>query len=328
MLDFETYLAGQKNLVDAALRKRLASSGDMPPVLADAMRHSVFNGGKRLRPVLLLAAANACGLPRSKAMPAACAFELVHSFSLVHDDLPALDNDALRRGKPTTHKIFGEAAAILAGDALLIAAFELMAAPGPKPERALRASALLASAAGAAGMTGGQTADLFAEGLPKESRRLLRLKKERAACAGNKLPYFLLPGGKPPVPEKVLQYIHLHKTAALLAAPLEAGAVLAGAPEKTVRALRDFGQDCGLAFQISDDILDVCGDKKLLGKRGSDRDNEKLTHVSLYGLERSRKMVYSLLLRAKKRLDGLQGIEASKLEPLYGFADFLGRRAY
>jgi len=327
MIDFEAYLCKRKKTVEAALGRGLRGNLGAPPVLAEAMRHAVMNGGKRLRPALLLAAASAYGLPEKKALPAACAFELVHCFSLVHDDLPALDNDALRRGKPTVHTLYGEAAALLAGDALLISAFELLAKTAVAPARALRASALLAQAAGAAGMTGGQTADLFAEGLPKESRRLKQLKKSGAKGAGKPTAFYLLPDGKAE-PERVLRYIHLHKTAAMLAAPLEAGAALAGAPERELAQLRAFGLDCGLAFQISDDILDVAGDKKRLGKRGSDRDNAKLTYVSLYGLEQSRKMVYSLLARAKKRLASLKHADKNRLEPLYGLADFLAERNY
>jgi len=327
MTDFEVYLRKRKKPIEAALRQSLRGNCGAPPVLAQAMRHAVMNGGKRLRPALLLAAASAYGLPEKKVMPAACAFELTHCFSLVHDDLPALDNDALRRGKPTVHTLYGEATALLAGDALLIAAFELMAKLTVPPARALRAAALLAQAAGAAGMTGGQTADLFAEGLPRESLRLKQLKKVGAKGAKQPLPFYLLPDGKAE-PEKVLRYIHLHKTAAMLAAPLEAGAALAGAPDSELAHLRAFGLDCGLAFQISDDILDVTGDKRRLGKRGSDRDNGKLTYVSLYGLEQSRKMVYSLLARAKKRLAGLKKPDQSRLGPLYGLADFLAVRNY
>ena len=327
MVNFEAYLRKQKQPLEGALRHALSGNSGAPPVLAEAMRHAVMNGGKRLRPALLLASAAAYGLPEKKAMPAACAFELTHCFSLVHDDLPALDNDALRRGKPTVHTLYGEATALLAGDALLIAAFGLMARLTVPPARALRACALLAQAAGAAGMTGGQTADLFAEGLPRESRRLKQLKKTGAEGAKHPLSFYLLPGGKT-APEKILRYIHLHKTAAMLAAPLEAGAALAGAPYSELAHLRAFGLDCGLAFQISDDILDVSGDKGRLGKRGSDRDNDKLTYASLYGLEPSRKMVYSLLARAKKRLAGLKKADNKKLGPLYGLADFLAARNY
>lgn len=255
-----------------------------PATLRKSMLYSLMAGGKRLRPALVLEAAACCGLPRAKALGAACALEMIHTYSLIHDDLPAMDDDDLRRGKPTNHKVFGEAAAILAGDALLTLAFESAAdnaaalrLPGRDSAELVR---VIAAGAGWRGMVGGQMADLESE-------------KTKASE--------LLNGGRAAA-KKRLEYVHTHKTAALIIASLEAGAVLARASKAQRSALREYGKDVGLAFQIADDVLDRVGDKAKLGKKGSDLANDKLTYPRLFGLERSRELALSYVARAHAAL--------------------------
>jgi geranylgeranyl diphosphate synthase, type II len=246
------FFASRTALVDRALKRHLLPARSVPPKVHEAMRYSVFAGGKRLRPVLCLAAAELCGGKARAVLPAACALELIHTYSLVHDDLPAMDDDDFRRGLPTSHKKFGEAVAILAGDALLTRAFELMAqARGVRPQAALKAIATVADAAGSLGMIGGQIVDLEMEG----------------ATAGS--PPGMRNGSAAPRNGAVakLHYIHRSKTAALIRASLRAGALLAGASPARLAALDRYGLGIGLAFQIADDVLDIVGDKKLLGKR-------------------------------------------------------------
>ena len=251
-----------------------------PATIHKAMRYSIFAGGKRLRPALVTAAAEACGLPARRALKTAAALEMIHTYSLIHDDLPAMDDDDLRRGKPTNHKVFGEAMAILAGDGLLTYAFEAAAEnaaelrlPGRETAELIR---VIARASGTRGMVGGQVADLEAENW-------------RGKNHGFK-------------PGPALEYIHRHKTAALITGSLEAGAVLARASAAERAALRAYGDAVGLAFQIADDVLDVVGDKAKLGKRGSDRDNDKLTYVSLYGVETARAKAAALAAKARRAL--------------------------
>jgi geranylgeranyl diphosphate synthase type II len=247
-----------------------------PEVLHAAMRHSLFSGGKRLRPILVLAAAEACGAKPEAVMPAACALECIHTYSLIHDDLPCMDDDDLRRGRPTCHKVYGEAAALLAGDALLTFAFELMARVKPQqgpegPARILTAVRILAQAAGMAGMVGGQMADLEAEGKPAD-----------------------LP---------MLEYIHTHKTGCLIQASLLTGGWLAGATAVQRKALAAYGENLGLAFQITDDILNVVGEAKQLGKNtGTDAARGKATYPALFGLEESRRRASNLLAAGLKAL--------------------------
>lgn len=254
------------SLVDAALDKLLAPAADLPESLRKAMRYSIFAGGKRLRPTLLLASAECCGLAPRKALKTAAALEMIHAYSLIHDDLPAMDDDDLRRGLPTNHKVFGEALAILAGDGLLTKAFEAAAVNAADlkldGKTAAELIVLIARGAGGEGMVGGQVADLAAEGPAK--------RPNRAASA------------------RILEAVHRRKTGALIVASLEAGAVLARAAGAKRDALRAFGECIGLAFQIVDDVLDVVGDKKQLGKLGSDRDNDKLTYASLFGVPGAR----------------------------------------
>ncbi|MFA5162827.1 MAG: polyprenyl synthetase family protein [Elusimicrobiales bacterium] len=324
---FESYLKTQAARIDRQLRRRMSALRGCPPVLADAMRYSLEAGGKRLRPALAILSARAFGLDGDGAMPAACALEMVHAYSLVHDDLPAMDNDDLRRGKPTNHRVFGEACAVLAGDALLTLAFEtvLETAENPAigPARACRAAACLARAAGAQGMVGGQTADIFAEGmLSGKSRRAAGL----GALSARRPAYFLLPSGRP---EKagILDYIHRHKTGALLRAPVEIGAILAGAEGEKLAAAREYGRAIGLAFQIVDDILDVTADKKKLGKSGSDAANGKLTFVTVYGLERARREAARQIKTALAELEKTR-LPQSRREGLRALANFVLERTY
>ena len=260
-----------RRLVDEALDRVLPAESDAPAALcpsrlASAMRYSVMAGGKRLRPVLCLMAAEAAGGDPRAALPAACALEIVHTYSLIHDDLPAMDDDDLRRGRPTCHKAFDEAAAILAGDGLLTFAFELIARETQPATAALGCVLALAEAAGPEGMVGGQMADLQAEG--------------RA-------------DGTP----EALEAIHRRKTGALLRAALKMGAISAGASTEVIDSLDAYGRSVGLAFQIVDDLLDVQGDESKLGKRvGKDSGLGKWTYPGFLGVEGSR-------LRAKQLAD-------------------------
>jgi geranylgeranyl diphosphate synthase type II len=259
--------------VEAALRGYLPPAGDCPPQLREAMEYSLMAGGKRLRPVLTLLACEACGGPATIALPAACALEMIHTYSLVHDDLPAMDDDDLRRGRPTNHKVFGEALAILAGDALLTLAFEVIAAHTQPATVAAACCADLAAAAGAAGMVGGQVADLEAETAPATGD---------AAADGTRL-----------------AGIHRRKTGALIACAASLGARVAGASEPIRSALSGYGRNVGLAFQIADDLLDVTGNRDRMGKGvGKDASLGKLTYPGLYGVEASRRRAEELVTSA------------------------------
>lgn len=256
------------------------------------MRYSVFAGGKRLRPILCLETARVFHREPSGIREIACALELIHTYSLVHDDLPALDNDDLRRGQPTCHKQFGEATAILTGDALLTLAFQILAEAPVEPARRILVLAEVARAAGTRdGMVGGQVADLEAE--------------------------------RKPVDPPMLEYIHRSKTAALIRASAVAGAIVAGAAPEEVARLGRFGERIGLAFQVVDDILDVVSTSEALGKTsGKDRSQQKATYPALYGLERSRAMARELAEQARQELAPF-GARAARLEEL---ADFLIHR--
>jgi geranylgeranyl diphosphate synthase type II len=261
------YLEHARDQVEDALKRYLPDEESdplaaTPPRLAAAMRYSVLGGGKRLRPVLCLMATEACGGEASSAIGAACALELVHTYSLIHDDLPAMDNDDLRRGRATCHKAFDEATAILAGDALLTLAFELVAREVESAPAALRCTRILAEAAGPAGMVGGQMADLQAEQQVLHERNKGSLDE--------------------------LEAIHRRKTGALLRAPLQMGAVIAEASSAHLEALDRYGRAVGLAFQIVDDLLDVQGDESKLGKRvGKDSGLGKWTYPRFLGVEGS-----------------------------------------
>ena len=293
-VDLAGYLAERRALVDAALERVLPAETVPPATVHRAMRYSGLAGGKRLRPILVLAGAEAVGGSAPAVLPAACALELIHTYSLIHDDLPAMDDDDYRRGRLTSHKVFGEAVAILAGDALLTLAFKLAAdnAALAREPRVLRdVVAELADAAGTFGMVGGQVADIESE-------------------------------GKTISPE-TLEYIHLHKTAALIRASLRIGALLAGGAPAAVDAIGEAGRDLGLAFQIVDDILDVEGSLEELGKTaGSDERKKKATYPALHGVPASRREAQRLVARVKERLAAL----GPRAAPLAGLADYVLER--
>lgn len=275
VLDFDRYLAERAREVESFLDRNLPTEDAFPPSIHRAIRYSLFAGGKRLRPVLALASAEAVGGRAEDALPAAAALEMIHTYSLIHDDLPAMDNDDLRRGKPTSHVVFGEAIAILAGDALLTHAFHVLATaastngtPGTSEgERRLQAVSLLAEAAGMNGMIGGQVIDLESEGRG--------------------------------VDEKTLDQIHQKKTGALMEVAARLGAVMGGGEDDQIETLGGFGREVGLAFQIVDDLLDVEGDAATLGKSaGKDLKAGKATYPSVHGLEKARSRARTLAQRA------------------------------
>jgi geranylgeranyl diphosphate synthase type II len=263
------YIVARRAQIDEALTRFLPSPPVFPRVLYDAMRYSLDAGGKRLRPILTLAAAEAVAPPSTAAhaielaLPAACAIELIHTYSLIHDDLPAMDDDSLRRGRPTNHVVYGDGMAILAGDGLLTEAFALLSVEPRDPDlvsRKIRAIQTIASAAGASGMVGGQAIDLLAV-------------------------------GSSTFDEYSLQDMHARKTGALIRAAAVAGAIMGGGGNDAIAAVDEFGRHLGLAFQIVDDILDVEGDAKDLGKTaGKDAKAGKPTYPSTYGLDESRRL--------------------------------------
>jgi len=259
-------------LIEAALARLLPAEDTPPTSIHKAMRYSVSAGGKRIRPVLCIEAARLFSADVGGAVHAGCALEFIHTYSLIHDDLPALDNDDLRRGKPTNHKVFGEAIAILAGDALLTFAFQTLANAPVGEARRVRAIAEVSAAAGTVnGMVGGQVADIEAE--------------------------------RKPVDKAGLEYIHRSKTAALIRGSIVAGAIVGGAPDEDVERLRRFGENIGWAFQVVDDILDVEESSAALGKTaGKDQVQQKATYPSLYGLEKSRQIASDLSDRAIREL--------------------------
>jgi len=298
-MDIRTYFLEKREIVDAALDRYFPKNVETPTNLQKAIRHSLFAGGKRIRPILAIAAFEAAGGKGNKVLPFACALEMVHTYSLIHDDLPAIDDDDYRRGKPTCHKVFGEGIALLAGDALLTEAFQVVTSRQAR-EALLDENGLvldlinrLAQAAGMLGMVGGQVVDVESEGREVD-----------------------LP---------TIQYIHTHKTGAMILASIQIGAKLAGAKEETFKALTRYGERVGLAFQIADDILNVEGTRELLGKNvGSDLSRQKATYPSVLGLEESKKRARELAELAVDALT-LFGAEA---EPLRGIAHFIIARDY
>ncbi len=289
--DFKAYLAKAKAKVEEALDQSLRP--ERPESLREAMRYSLLAGGKRLRPILCLAACELAGGDAAQAMPTAVALEMIHTMSLIHDDLPAMDDDDLRRGRPTNHKVYGEAVAILAGDALLTRAFEMVAlrSPGIQPERLLKVVGELSLVAGAPGLVGGQVVDLESEGQD--------------------------------VDLETLEYIHLHKTGALLSACVITGAMIGGADDALIKALRTYARGIGLAFQIIDDILDITASSEVLGKTaGKDLVADKTTYPKLLGLEESRKRAADLVREAKEILKPW----ADKAQPLLALADYITSR--
>jgi geranylgeranyl diphosphate synthase, type II len=292
--DLSAYLAERRQRVEAALDQALQMQ--YPETLYEAMRYSLLAGGKRLRPILCLAACDLVGGDLTVAMPTACALEMIHTMSLIHDDLPAMDNDDYRRGRLTNHKVYGEDVAILAGDALLTYAFEHVAThtQGAAPERVLRVIAGLGKAVGGEGLVGGQIVDLASEGNPNTSL-------------------------------ETLNYIHNHKTAALLEISVTSGAILAGASDHQVQQLTDYAQRIGLAFQIVDDILDITSTPETLGKSvGKDITAQKATYPSLWGLEESRRQADQLIESAKAALDSF----GESQQPLRAIADYIVARTY
>ncbi len=272
MKSFDEY----RRETEQALIPMLTSLGRIPSPLIEAMSYSLEAGGKRIRPALLLAACDMAGGNTTPALPFACALEMIHTYSLIHDDLPAMDNDDLRRGQLTNHKVFGENVAILAGDGLLNAAGELMAASAVKMGdlRGIRALEIILRHAGVTGMIAGQTADVTSEG--KEPR------------------------------EETVRFIHQHKTADLLEAAVEAGLALAGADDEILAAGHDYAMHLGFAFQMTDDLLDVTGSAETLGKSpGKDQEQNKMTWVALRGVEGTREDARREIEKAREALQGM-----------------------
>ena len=293
-VDLRTYLEDRRAMVDAALERVLPPESAPPTTIHRAMRYSALAPGKRLRPILVVAGAEAVGGGADVVLDTACALELIHAYSLIHDDLPAMDDDDYRRGRLTSHKVFGEAMAILAGDALLTLAFRLVAVNAARvatPAAVGAVVAEVAEAAGTDGMVGGQVVDIESEGKT--------------------------------ISAEMLDYIHLHKTAALIRVALRVGAILGGGRPEQVEAIGQAGQALGLAFQIVDDILDVEGSLAELGKTaGSDERKQKATYPSLHGLPASKARARALIEETKRLLVPLGPAAA----PIRALADFVLER--
>ncbi len=283
------YLEEQRARVEGELERLLPPADAYPPSIHQAMRHSVFAGGKRLRPILCLEAGRLFGGNETALLRLGCALELIHTYSLIHDDLPALDNDELRRGKPTCHVAFGEATAILAGDALLTLGYETLSAPGPPSEdRKLQVIHELSRSIGTrAGMVGGQVVDLETSGHTTDAA--------------------------------TLRYIHSSKTGAFIRAAARSGAIYAEAPEADLERLTAYGEKVGLAFQIADDLLDVLGSSESLGKTpGKDGQQQKATYPAIHGIEESRRIAARLVREARELLD-VYGTRAQRLQEIAHF---------
>ena len=285
-----------KDIVEKYLDSVLPNDDGLQNKIYESMRYSVFAGGKRLRPFLTLKVCEIVNGNYEKALPFASAIEIIHTYSLIHDDLPCMDDDDLRRGKPTNHKVFGEGMAVLAGDGLLNFAYELMISQAVKnineSDKYLKAMSEIANSSGIYGMIGGQVVDIISENTK--------------------------------VGENVLNFIHNHKTSALIEASIVSGGILGGADEDEIKALRSYGKAIGLGFQIRDDILDKIGDIQELGKDiGSDEDNNKVTYISLFGLEGAIKKSKELCETAKKSLAVIDKAGVNILEQL---ADYLTYR--
>ncbi len=293
-MDLETYLRDRARLVEAALDRCVPKASARPALIHQAMRYSLLGGGKRMRPILALAAAEACGGTIEAAMPAACAVECIHTYSLIHDDLPCMDDDDFRRGRPTSHKVFGEGVAVLAGDALLTQAFEILAQAAPAARHPVaRQIHELAIAAGSLKLIAGQVADLDGEG--RQSTRA------------------------------ELRFIHERKTAAMIEVSLRLGAMSANAAHARIEALTAFGRNLGLAFQVVDDILDLTQTSEKLGKSaGKDAASHKTTYPAVIGLDASRREARRLTSAAMKALTPL----GRRGDTLRAIADFLLAREY
>lgn len=295
-MDLKAYLNEQCVCIDAALDRFLPRETELPHSVHKAMRYSVFAGGKRVRPILLLAACQAVGGDAGRAIPAACAMEMIHTYSLIHDDLPAMDDDDFRRGNPTSHKVFGEAIAILAGDALLTEAFKLASdrrfTVGCDPSALLAVIHEIATCAGSYGMVGGQVIDMESE-------------------------------GRQDIDLATVQYIHTHKTGALIKASVVAGALLGGASGEQLAAITRYGEAAGLAFQIADDVLDIEGTTEEIGKdAGSDQARGKATYPAVMGLTAAKEEARSMMNEALAALE-IFGAEA---DPLREIARYIVQR--
>jgi geranylgeranyl diphosphate synthase, type II len=294
-MDLKTYLGEKRGMVDEALGRYMPEPDGHASELIRAMNYSLFAGGKRLRPILCIAGAEAAGGDGNHVLPVACALELIHTYSLIHDDLPAMDNDDLRRGMPTNHKVFGEAMAILAGDALLTEAFNMLSmleAPEQQSFQIIKKIVgLISSASGWRGMVGGQAADMLAEGKTADA--------------------------------DTIGYIHNHKTGSLIAASVSAGAILGGGSKNELTCIEAYGEKIGLAFQISDDILDIEGNAEVMGKGvGGDSKKGKNTFPSVYGLAGSKKILKELTDSAIEALEGFD----QKADPLRQIAQYIIER--
>ena len=290
--ELNSYLKEQKTLVETALDQSLAIG--IPKKIYESMRYSLLAGGKRLRPILCLATCRLTGGNTEMAMPTACALEMIHTMSLIHDDLPAMDNDDYRRGKLTNHKVYGEDVAILAGDGLLAYAFEHVAnqTENVPPERIIKVVARLGNTVGAEGLVGGQVLDLESE-------------------------------GKTDITTETLSFIHTHKTGALLETSVVTGAIIAGASAEEIAKLAKYAQNIGLAFQIVDDILDITATDEQLGKTaGKDLAAQKATYPSLWGLEKSQAEAEKLIDEAMEQLESY----GEAAEPLRAIAKFIVTR--
>ncbi len=293
MMELGTYLHDKRIIVENSLKDIFSSFKNTPGILRDAMEYMLFSNGKRIRPILAIAACEANGKPADDLLPLACTIEMIHTYSLIHDDLPSLDNDDIRRGKPTCHKVFGDAVAILAGDALLTEAFRIMTdsryTENISPRILKQVIYEIASASGADGMVGGQVMDVIYEG--KEGTK------------------------------NILNYIHIHKTTALIRASVRIGAVMGGSKIRDLKRFTKYAECIGLAFQIMDDILDAEGDEELVGKRLK-KDTGKQTYIKHYGIVASKIKLEQLIDEAVKSIEFL-GDDAMMLSEL---ARFLGNR--
>ncbi|AUA28510.1 TPA: polyprenyl synthetase family protein [Clostridioides difficile] len=295
-MEFKQCLKEKASFVEKVLKEYMPKEEGYQKTVIEAMNYSLSAGGKRLRPILTLEACKIVGGNEDEAIPFAIAIEMIHTYSLIHDDLPALDNDDLRRGRPTNHKVYGEAMGILAGDALLNYAFEVMLAGSinkENPEKYLKAINEIAKGAGIYGMIGGQVVDVESENK--------QIGKEK------------------------LDYIHMNKTAAMMVGCMRAGATIGGANSEQMEEITKYAKNIGLSFQIVDDILDIVGDEAKLGKKvGSDIENHKSTYPSLLGLDKSKEIAHNLIDEAKKSIEKL----SDDVDFLKGLAEYIIDREY
>lgn len=301
--------------IEEALERYTRFDSGCPAKLAESIRYSLLAPGKRLRPLLVLMAAEACGGNRGNAMPAACAVEMIHCYSLIHDDLPAMDNDDLRRGRPTNHKVYGEAMAILAGDSLLTRAFEIVARDVQPPAVAAACCATLGEASGATALVGGQADDILGEEGHVDVQNMGGAQATHEGKNGKKVPTEQL--------LSTLESIHERKTGAIFLVSLRLGGLTAGAGTKQIHLLEQYGRRLGLAFQIADDLLDVQGNEEAAGKRvGKDADRGKLTFPGLLGIDESARRARRLVAEACELVAPL----GAAAEPLVSLARFVVER--